>query len=390
MLLFACFFTTLSCNFEAYRFNLLYLCQWQASTADKKAVMLFVSKLRLGTGATAAKPPCRDETTTKGVRMKIAECFVYCGPFGHAVIENMPSISRPYRLVYHLYLQMLTKLLYKNFSVQEIPDFHRAATVARAHAEIKFPVHFHQWTHHPVGHAWAQRGALHLLGPIDGWGMLGAERWGSFLKGLSHGCSKNIEESIHRNYSLALGVDLYRVLHPDAFRLAPLASQLSSVTDGKDFTPHAKSIGAVTELGKQTRRVVDTALRARVHMYTLSLGLHDDYKVLFQRFLAETGPGDQENVMEDFEAWTPATALSAQEEAMQAAPPLVASHVQQFNFHGIEYRANDMYAAFCSTLDALSINLDSTMTCNMSVQEAKAVQWRMQMCDREGSVFWNY
>ena len=70
----------------------------------------------------------------------MAEAFLFCGPLGHLLIEMLPSVHRRYRIIFHYIIRITSKMLFLNFSKQELAVFELEVYVAYSHAEISFPV----------------------------------------------------------------------------------------------------------------------------------------------------------------------------------------------------------------------------------------------------------
>jgi len=186
-----------------------------------------VSSLRLWSDAPVLRAPFRT-----GKKFGMAEAFLYAGPFGDYLVELLPSINVRYREVYHGIIRVLSRLLYHSFSEINAPIYQRELNIAFAASEVKFPVFFQQFTHHDISHSWGVNGSLMLLSSRVNWGMLGAERFHTYLKSLGSHSRKQVDVSITLNYRMTIGMEIYRCLHPDLFELPPLGSSLySSLTE---------------------------------------------------------------------------------------------------------------------------------------------------------------
>ena len=149
---------------------------WQANKTDIDEVNKIIPLIGLWTCAEPIRSPFRKE------KMKIAESFMYCGPLGHYLIENLGSVDLKYRALYHLQLRVYTKLLYNGFDSVDFKDTiqnnHSEVLVFLTKSEIAFPIKWNKITRHQIKHAWSYRGFIPELGSTLEWCMLGAERWG--------------------------------------------------------------------------------------------------------------------------------------------------------------------------------------------------------------------
>jgi hypothetical protein len=128
---------------------------WQASPADIASANTAMSNLRLSSGMTLRHP------FRSGKKYLISEAFLLCGPLGHYLIELLSSVSVPCRTVYHGLVNVCSKLLLKSFRLENAPLFLREALAVFASSEIRFPMYFHQITHHGISHAWGPGGDAH-------------------------------------------------------------------------------------------------------------------------------------------------------------------------------------------------------------------------------------
>jgi hypothetical protein len=213
---------------------------WQADKKEIEGINKIVQAISFWTCA----EPCRK--TFRKEKFKLAEAFMYAGPLGHFIIEHLPSLDPKYRALYHAQINIYKKLLFRGFLREgfqdEVAQNNREVLVFLSKSEVLLPIKWNKMTRHQVKHSWDHRGFIPEMGSSLEWNMLGAERWGAFLKSLSHWGRKEIERSVHLKYMVLMGLDIFRCQNPHLFQIAPLMSTLASAIEKHRFKMPSYSV----------------------------------------------------------------------------------------------------------------------------------------------------
>jgi hypothetical protein len=311
---------------------------WQASANELKQVNKIVPLIAFWSCAETLREPFRNQ------QFKIAESFMYAGPLGHFIIESLPSIIPAYRALYHTQISIYAKLLFRFFPKENIEltmaQNFREVIYFLSKGEILLPIKRQKITRHQLAHSWGEKGSIPELGSGLEWSMLGAERWGSFLKTLARGCRKKVERSVHLKYILMSGLDLFRSQNPHLFELVPLASTLASTIIDNRFLESGSSI----HFKKECKEKYMLSISDRVRIHHLNLKFVPEYARLFHEYADErkrSGEFFDVNDISSFAEWPATRKLSTREIDMQLGPPLVAEKYLFCFTNGIELRGDD-------------------------------------------------